>query len=110
MGVQFLPIVKAVAPYLAQVASAAIPAFTSRKENAKLDPVIARQIEELQAAASQNAQSVHLLAEKLQLAIRNIENTAQQADKQIAFYKTVIVITVGLSVISLLLNIYVLLR
>jgi len=110
MAVQILPIVKAVAPYLAQVASVAIPAFTSRKDNAKLDPLISKQIEELQTAASQNAQSVHVLAEKLQQAIQNIENTAQVADKQIAFYKVIILITASVSVISLLLSIAALLR
>ena len=106
MATQFLPIVKAIAPYLAQVATAAIPAFTSRKENSKLDPIIAKQIEELQVAASQNAQSVHVLAEKLQLAIQNIETTAQQADRQIAIYKVVVFSAVSLSIVSLLLSIY----
>ena len=106
MATQFLPIVKAIAPYLAQVATAAIPAFTSRKENSKLDPIIAKQIEELQVAASQNAQSVHVLAEKLQLAIQNVETTAQQADRQIAIYKVVVFSAVSLSIVSLLLSIY----
>jgi hypothetical protein len=38
--------------------------FTAKKaaEAARSDPVIARQIEELQQAAAQNAQSVHVLA------------------------------------------------
>jgi len=110
MAGQFLPIIKAVAPYLAQVASAAIPAFTARKENAKLDPVITQQIEELQAAASQNAHSVQVLAEKLQQAIENIEATAQAADRQVAFYKVIIFVTVSLSLVSLLSSLYVLMR
>jgi hypothetical protein len=32
MAIQMLPILKAIAPYIAQVATVAIPAFTSRKE------------------------------------------------------------------------------
>ena len=104
MAIQLLPIVKAVAPYLAQVASVAIPAFTSRKENAKTDPVEARQIEELQAAASQNAQSIQVLADKLQQAVQAIENAAKQAEKQVAIYKVVIFATISLSVVSLLIS------
>ena len=49
MAAQFLPILKAIAPYIAQVAAAAIPAFTSKKEAAnrevvKSDPVVANRL------------------------------------------------------------------
>jgi len=44
MAIQFLRIIKAVAPYIAQVATAAIPAFTSKPEVAKTDQVVAEQI------------------------------------------------------------------
>ena len=69
MAAQILPIIKAIAPYIAQIAAAAIPAFTAKKEGPKPDAsdedsVISKQIEELQSAASQNSQSLHLLAEK----------------------------------------------
>ena len=106
MAAQFLPIIKAVAPYIAQIAAAAIPAFTSKKETSiseevKTDPVVTKQIEELQDAASHNAQSVKVLAEKLQQAIENIESTAQEADKKIATYKAIIFLSISLSVISL---------
>ena len=110
MAIQFLPIIKAVAPYIAQVASAAIPAFTSRKGNTTIDPVVVRQIEELQAAASQNANSVHVLAGELQQVIQSIEKTAHAADRQIAIYKIIIFFTASLSIVSLLFSIYVLMR
>lgn len=114
MAVQFLPIIKAIAPYIAQVAAAAIPAFTAKKastdiEVIKADPVVAKQIEELQSAASQNAQSVKVLAEKLQQAIENIERAAQSASKQIAGYKLIIFASISLSIISLSLCVYVIL-
>jgi len=35
MAAQLLPIIKAIAPYIAQVASVAIPAFTSKKDTSK---------------------------------------------------------------------------
>jgi len=110
MAIQFLPIVKAVAPYLAQVASAAIPAFTSRKENVKIDPVVSKQIEELQAAASQNAHSIQVLADNLRLAIQNIEKTAREADKQIAAYKVIIIVAASISIVSLLISLLAFMR
>lgn len=85
MAVAIFPIIKAVAPYLAQIATAAIPAFTSKPADAaKSAPVMAQQIEELQAAATQNAESIHVLAEKLQQAIQGIEMAAEEARKQVA--------------------------
>ncbi len=112
MAAQFLPIVKAIAPYIAQVAAAAIPAFTSKKGNSdseviKSDPVVSKQIEELQSAASQNAQSVKVLAEKLQQAIKDIEGTAQSASKKIAAYKLIIFVSISFSIISLGLCLYI---
>ncbi|MGB5765830.1 MAG: hypothetical protein WBM38_03750 [Arenicellales bacterium] len=113
MAAQFLPIVKAIAPYIAQVATVAIPAFTSKQGGSdpdviKSDPVIVKQIGELQSAASQNAQSVKVLAEKLQQAIEDIERSAQSVSKKIAAYKLIIFASISLSIISLALCIYVL--
>jgi gas vesicle protein len=115
MAAQLLPIVKAIAPYIAQIAAAAIPAFTSKKEISKSEiaesnPVVTKQIEELQAAASQNAQSVQMLAEKLQQAIQDLEGTVREADKKIVTYKFIIFVSLSLSVVSLAICIYVLLR
>jgi hypothetical protein len=113
MATQFLPIIKAIAPYIAQVAAAAIPAFTSKKgatdpEVVKSDPVVTKQIEELQSAASHNAQSVKVLAEKLQQVIEDVESTAQIASKKIATYKVIIFASICLSISSLALCIYIL--
>ena len=111
MAVQVLPIIKAVAPYVAQIATAAIPAFTSKPaETAKIDPVIAKQIEELQTAATQNAQSIHVLAEKLQQAMQGIEGAALDAKKQIAAYKTMLFVAFVFSSVSMLTSIFLLVR
>lgn len=111
MAVQILPIIKAVVPYVTQIATAAIPAFTSKPaETAKSDPVIAKQIEELQTAATQNAQSIHVLAEKLQQAIQGIEVSAQDAKRKIATYKTMLFVALGLSGASILLSIFLIVR
>lgn|SRR5690625_2933387 len=109
MAVPVLPIIKAVAPYIAQVATAAIPAFTSKPEAVKVDPVLSQQIEELQTAATQNAQSVHVLAENLQQMMQEVERAAQEAKKQAAAYRAMLFVSLGLSTLSLLTSIYLLL-
>lgn len=110
MAYPLLQIIKAVAPYITQVATAAIPVFKSNPEAAKLDPVVAKQIEELQAAATQNAQSIQVLAEKTQQVMRDIENAAQEAKKQVATYKAILLASLGLSTVSLAACVYLLVR
>lgn len=110
MAVQLLPIIKALAPYIAQIATSAIPAFTSKPGAVKSDPGLSKQIEELQTAATQNAQSIHLLAEKLKQAIQDLESAAQGARKQISTYKVLILCSLGVSVISLATSVYVIIR
>lgn len=115
MAAQFLPIIKFVAPYIAQIATAAIPAFTSKKgspksDEIKTDPIVTKQIEELQNAASNNANSVKMLAENLQQAIENIEMAAQKANKKLAAYKIAITLSLSLSIISLSTCFYLLLQ
>lgn len=110
MAIQFLPIIKAVAPYVAQVAAYAIPAFTAKPETVKADPVLVKQIEELQEAATQNAQSIHVLAENMQQAISGFETAAEEARKQITTYRNLLFLSLGLSVVSVLICIYLLVR
>ncbi|MDZ4168255.1 MAG: hypothetical protein U1E26_01180 [Coriobacteriia bacterium] len=109
MSVPVLPFIKAVAPYVAQIAAAAVPAFTAKPaEAAKSDPVITKQIEELQAAATHNAESLQVLADKLQLVIEGIEAAAQDAKKQVATYKMMLLGALGLSGLAMLLSIFLL--
>lgn len=110
MALQFLPIIKAVTPYIAQVASAAIPAFTAKSEKVKSDEVLNKQIQELQEATIQNAQSIHLIAEKLQQGMQSIQQASQDAQKQIATYKLMIVCALAMSGLSLVAWAYVLFR
>ncbi len=108
MAIPLLTILKAAAPYIAQVATATIPAFTSKSDSEKEDQVVAKQIEELQEAATQNAQSVHLLAEKLQLTIESLETAAKEAEKKVSTYKLMVVTSLGLSIVSLAVCFYLL--
>jgi hypothetical protein len=108
MAVQFLPIIKAVAPYIAQIAAATIPAFSTKSEAVKADPALANLIEELQSAATHNAESIHVLAEKMQQTIQGIESAAHEAKKQLLTYKIMLFLSLGISIISLLICLYLL--
>lgn len=111
MAAHLLPFIKAVAPYIAQVATIALPAFTSKTaEETRSEAIVAKQIAELQTAVTQNAQSVHILAEKLQQTIEGLEATAEDARAQAETYKTALFFSIGFSVVSLGLSIYLLVR
>lgn len=110
MPIQYLPFIKAIAPYIAQIATATIPAFTSKSEAAISDPVLVKQIEELQSAVTQNAKSIHVLAEKMQQVIQGIEATAQEAKHQVQTYKIMLRLSFVLSIASLSTCIYLVAR
>lgn len=98
-----IPILKALLPHVTQIATLAIPAFTKKPETVKGDPVVAQQIEELQAAATRNAESIHLLAEKLQQTIQGIEQGAEKIERETAKLRALLFISWGLSIAALIL-------
>ena len=106
MALQIIPIIKALAPILTTIATNAIPAFTSRPEVAKSDPVVAQQITELQDAVTKNAQSLHTLAEQLQKVIASAEEASVVANRQLALYKRLVLGSSTVSAIAIALAIY----
>jgi hypothetical protein len=77
----WLPALKAVLPYVTNIVTAAIPAFTSRKGQDRSAEVTAQQIAELQSAATHNAESVKVLAEQLQRTVTALEQGAVNAER-----------------------------
>ena len=70
---------KAVLPYVTNIVTAAIPAFTARKDRSA--EVTAQQIAELQSAATHNAESVKVLAEQLQRTVSALEQGAVNVER-----------------------------
>ena len=97
----WLSVLKAALPYVTQIVTAALPAFTSKPEVSMVDPVVAQQIEELQAAAIKNAESIHVLAEKLQQTIGGIENVAAMLQKQVAMLKALLFVSTTIAFVAL---------
>ncbi len=105
-----LPLLKAVLPHVTQIATLAIPAFTKKPEVAKVDPVVAKQIEELQAAATKNAESIHVLAEKLQQSIQGVDEGAGALQKEITALKKWVLLSTGVAALALILALWLALR
>ncbi|MBC6905949.1 hypothetical protein DWB84_10820 [Saccharophagus sp. K07] len=96
-----VPILKALLPHVAQIATVAIPAFT-KKEDVKADPLIAQQIEELQAAATRNAESIHSLADKLQQTIQGIELAAEKLERDMTRMRRLLMLSWSLSAVAII--------
>jgi len=78
----WLPVLKTVLPYVANIVTTAIPVFTSKRDQDQA-ALVAQQIAELQSAAKGNAESVRLLAEQLQRTIEGLEAAAAAAERSL---------------------------
>ena len=87
MALAYIPIIKALGPYLLPIINSAIPAFTSKAGLAKSDPVVAQQVQELQDAVIKNAESLQTLAEQLQKLVLTAEAGAAAAKRQVKIYQ-----------------------
>lgn len=87
--VAWVPVLKASLPYVAQVVNAAIPAFTSRPAAGESNEVLAKQIAELQSAATHNAESVRLIAAQLEETIKGLDVATARLHRTMTLLKGV---------------------
>jgi hypothetical protein len=80
----WLPVIKATLPYVTQIVTAAIPAFTPKPGGENRDEVVAKQIAELQTAVTHNAESLKALALQLKETIEGIEAGAASLQTELA--------------------------
>ena len=92
---------KAVLPYVTNVVTAAIPAFTARKGQDRSAEVTAQQIAELQDAATHNAESVKVLAEQLQRTVSALEQGAVNADRALRRLRLLAVASLLVALVAL---------
>lgn len=78
----WLPALKALLPYVAQVVTVAVPVFTKKAEKGRADEIVPQQIQELQGAVTRNAESLKLLADQLQQAIATIDAGAVRIERE----------------------------
>ena len=85
MATWLIPALKAVLPYVTPIVTSAMPVFTKRQteEAAAQASVLQQQIDELQRAASQNAQNVKALAAQLEKTVTALEADALIAERRL---------------------------
>lgn len=111
----WFPLLKASLPYVTQIVASAIPAFTAKPEPEKYtdkpgDDLTTQQIAELQSAVTQNAESIHVLAEKLQQTIQGMEQAGIAFQKEVNYFKRLTFISLGVAIFSLTLTGFLLLQ
>ena len=99
MAAWFGPAIKAILPYVSSIVAAALPVFTTRKSNedAAQRELLQKQIDELQAAASQNAVHIKALAEQMQKTVAALEQGAALAE---ARFRRTTAIGIGAIIVS----------
>ncbi len=79
----WLPAVKIILPYLTQIVTAAIPAFTRKAGKGADDDVTLRQIAELQDAATRNAESIRTLASQMEQMVQGLDAASARIGKEV---------------------------
>jgi hypothetical protein len=100
MAAWFVPAVKAILPYVSAIVTAAVPVFTTRKNDeaaAAQAQILQQQIAELQSAASQNAVHIKELAEQLQKTVAALEQGASLAAPR---YRWIVALCIGAIIVS----------
>lgn len=97
----WIPALQAILPYVAQVVAVALPVFTRRTGRDRDEDLVGRQIQELQAAVTQNAQSLNVLAEQLRQTIATLDAGALRLDRQLRALRRLCVAALLLSVVAM---------
>ena len=98
----FLPALKIALPYITQIVTAAVPMFTSRPSGGKADEVVPRQIQELQSAVTQNAETVRGLALQMKETMEGVDQAAAAMQAQIRALRLLAFCSLALAVAALL--------
>jgi len=105
----WLPAVKIVLPYLTQIVTAAIPAFT-RKAGKAADDVTLRQISELQDAATRNAESIRTLASQMEQMVEALDAASARIGKEVRTALWLAIAGLAMSTAAMGLSLYTWLR
>jgi len=98
----WLPVIKASLPYVTQIVTAAIPAFTSKTPNAPPDELVPKQIAELQAAVTHNAEAVKSLATQLKETLEAIDQSAVKLEAELARQRRMSNVAMSIAAVSLI--------
>jgi len=97
----WLPVIKAALPHIATIVTAALPIFTSKTSDSERNALTTQQIEELQSAATNNAEVIRELAAQVQTTFEALESAAAGVERQLKIQKRVAATAVSISAVSL---------
>lgn len=97
-------------PYIPEIIKIARPLFTRGSPQEKSAEVMAQQIAELQSAATQNTDSIKLLATEMQHTIDALQTGAAELEKKLARAGVLLIISTIISVLALCVAVYALSR
>jgi septal ring factor EnvC (AmiA/AmiB activator) len=106
----WLPLFKASLPYITQIVSAALPAFTAKSGGDKQDETTAQQIAELQTAVTHNTEYLKTLARQLQDTIESVDAAAIRLQDELKFLRRIVASCAVLAATSLAVAIWALLK
>jgi hypothetical protein len=106
----WLPAVKIILPYLTQIVTAAIPAFTRKAGKGADDEVTLRQIAELQDAATRNAESIRTLASQMEQMVQGLDAASARIGKEVRTTLWLAIAAFALSTAAMGLSLYTWLR
>ncbi|MGS0740576.1 hypothetical protein ACVBEF_01885 [Glaciimonas sp. GG7] len=98
----WLPIAKAILPYLGDILTVAKPVFTNRKgsgESSQIE-ILQQQVAELQNASLQNIQDIKALAEQLKTAVPALEQALAATQEKLRWANRIAVISLILALLS----------
>lgn len=94
------------APYIPEIIKLARPLFTRNNPEQKTIEVAAQQIAELQTAAIQNSESIKLLATEMQHTLEALQQGAAELEKKLERARTLLIVSVTISVLAFAVAIY----
>lgn len=97
----WLPVLKASLPYVSQIVTAAIPAFTSKPQGAATEDVVARQIAELQSAVTDNAERVKELAVQLKEVLESMDAGVAELQAELVRLRRLVYAAGGVAAVAL---------
>ena len=98
----WLPAVKVILPYLTQIVTAAIPAFTKKADKTGTEDITRNQISELQDAVTHNAESLKILATQLQQVISDIDSGSSRIERETKAVKRLAIIAIAISIVAII--------
>lgn len=102
--VAWLPAFKTILPYVSQIVSLAVPAFTKRSDASASQEVVNQQILELQEAVTRDTEAIRVLAAQLQKTIADIDKGAARLEKELQNTRQLCVVAITMSGVAILLG------